>query len=148
MSQVSKRIIDPRVLNSLEEMFLDSILSCSTLQTTRDYLNDILTPTEKIMLAKRLSIAYLLLKGHDYRTIRSIVKVSTPTIGVVSRILKLQGNGLRSILSQFHKKREIKKILTELCEAALIILESGKGGNWKHAGQIKYKRKLLNHQPL
>ncbi len=43
-------------------------------------INDLFTPAEKIMVAKRLGIIYLLIKKVDYRDIADVLKVSTSTI--------------------------------------------------------------------
>ncbi|OGD92719.1 hypothetical protein A3C33_02270 [Candidatus Curtissbacteria bacterium RIFCSPHIGHO2_02_FULL_42_58] len=53
------------------------------------FLNDLLSPIERVMIAKRLAIAALLLKGNSYETIKDFLKVSTETVAKISLILKM-----------------------------------------------------------
>lgn len=52
-----------------------------------DFFGYFLTPTEQITLAKRLAIAFLLIKKCDYRMITKILRVSSSTIGSVWVVL-------------------------------------------------------------
>lgn len=59
----------------------------STLKSSADiqsFLNDLLSPIEKTMIAKRLAIAALLLRNYDYENIMDLLKVSSATISKVS----------------------------------------------------------------
>ncbi len=68
-----------------------------------DFLDDLLTPTEKVMLAKRLAIAFLLEKGYDQRAIHTILKVSTTTVTSVNYWLLHKGRGYRNVICMVRK---------------------------------------------
>ena len=68
-------------------------------QDTQLFLNDLLTPTERVVLAKRLAIAVLLIKGWGYLAIQNFLKVSSDTVGKVSQIVK-NNRGYRRIVER------------------------------------------------
>lgn len=76
----------------IEEQIFDNLWeSLSQLKNKKDieiFLADLLTPTERIMAAKRLAIAVMLLKNMDYGKIKETIKVSNETISKVSTTVK------------------------------------------------------------
>lgn len=148
MSQVSRRPLRKDIEGKIETLFLNCIALCDSPQFATDFLSDLLTPTEKVMLAKRLTIAYLLLKDYDYRTITSLLRVSTPTIGSVSRVLKQRGNGLRRIVDKLNTKRQWRQFFEELGDIALELIGTGKGANWKAGKSVLRQRKMARQSPL
>ncbi len=88
MPQVSKRVVSKQVEEKIIETFLEAL---SQLRNKKDillFINDLLYPVERIMLAKRLAIAVLLIKGWNYESINNMVKVSNDTISRVSVAIK------------------------------------------------------------
>jgi len=77
----------------------------------KEFLTDLLTPTEKVMLAKRLAIALMLIKSYDYSSIRSTLKVSPQTIGSVSLWLKYSGSGYRKSIERIIKKQKVATLI-------------------------------------
>jgi len=74
------------------------------------FLDDLLTPTEKVMLGKRLAIAILLDRGYDQRTVHTIMKTSLSTVNTVNYWLKHKGNGYRIVLEKFQNQREWQEL--------------------------------------
>jgi len=148
MAQVSRRWIKPETEKTINQMIVTSIALCGSSTEAANFIDDLLTPTEKIMLAKRLAIAYLLLKGHSYVEIKDLLKVSTPTIGSVSLLLKIRGSGYKEIVQKLAARRELRQLFESLAQAAISIFGSGKGGNkravkyWKHELDRKHKSPL------
>ena len=70
------------------------------------FLDDLLTPTEKVMLGKRLAIAILLDKGYDQRTICKIMKTSLATVNQVSYWFKNKGRGYRIVLEKLKNQKQ------------------------------------------
>ncbi|MDP2649358.1 MAG: YerC/YecD family TrpR-related protein [bacterium] len=146
MTQVSKYPIPKEIVDRIFEIFLKTFVEIKNKEEADQFISDLLTPTERIMLAKRLSIAFLLEKNYDYRTIQRILKVSSPTIASV--------NSSRVYGSQGYKKL-IKKILrgekmVNLFETSIIkllsapsTLERGKG-TWSYLKQQAEKQKKKN----
>src|SRR3989338_8494868 len=111
MAQISKRWIKPETEDKITQLFEECLVACSSKDATKNFIDDILTPTEKVVLSKRLAIAFLLDKGYGYETIKSLLKVSFATIGMVSVNLKLKGSGLRKIFEKVKRNRQVKSTL-------------------------------------
>lgn len=102
MPQVSKNQLDPKTKAQIDNDFYRTLIGLKSRGEARDFLEGLLTPTEKIMLSKRLGIAILLARGLPYRTIMDILKVSNATIGRVSTWLKTAGKEFGKALNSKH----------------------------------------------
>lgn len=114
MPQVSKIRLRKEIEERMFKIFFQSMADAKTPKETENLLNDLLTPTEKIMLAKRLAIALLLLRGYDYSTVRQILKVSYGTISRVANWLKIEGSGYRKILTKMARQEIWKDLLNQI----------------------------------
>lgn len=74
------------------------------------FLDDLLTPMEKVMLAKRLMAAVLLQRGYSYGAISRILKMSKTTIHLIQRELIKSGEGYRTIFSRFFRESKGTKL--------------------------------------
>ena len=72
------------------------------------FLQDILSPTEKIMIAKRLAIASLLSKNYDYEAIKNLLKVSQGTIAKVALTLKFN-KGYKIVIDKIQRSEAMKE---------------------------------------
>jgi len=79
MPHVSRHKIEKDVKNELEERVL-SFLNNTGAKTRRKIFQEILTPTERVMLAKRLTLVFLLDTQVPIEGISKSLKVSTSTI--------------------------------------------------------------------
>jgi len=104
MAQVSKYPVSKDVSDRMFEVFQTTISSLNNKKDIEEFLDELLSPIEKIMLAKRLSIAILLAKGYSYPAISGILRVTPSTIASVSLTLKYRGKGYQ---------RAIDKILSD-----------------------------------
>lgn len=89
MTQVSRRVLHKQVEQQIFETLWEAISQVRNREDIQIFLNDLLTPTERMMIAKRLAIAVLLLKERNYETIKDFLKVSNETISKVALTLKL-----------------------------------------------------------
>lgn len=101
MAQLSKIQLESKIAKQIAEQLVETLRLLSSSKEIISLLNELLTPTERLMIAKRLGIAVLLSKGYGYRDIRGILKVSFPTIRSVEFWLK-HGDGY---------KKEVGRIL-------------------------------------
>ncbi|MBI2442709.1 MAG: hypothetical protein HYV40_02230 [Candidatus Levybacteria bacterium] len=99
MSQVSKYPVNKEVEERISQLFQSAITKLHSTKDVEEFLNDFLSPVEKVVLAKRLAIALLLSKGYGYSSIQDILKVTYPTIASVSVTLKYGGKGYKKLLS-------------------------------------------------
>lgn len=98
MSQISRKKIENKIEEKISEIFIDSILKLKNKNEVVEFLDELLTPTEKVMLTKRLSIALLLSKGYEYKTIEAILKVTSSTIARQAYFSKHKGKALNRIV--------------------------------------------------
>ena len=106
MAQVSRRFVNPSVQKKIQELFLDCIARCRDQKTTAAFIDALLTDTEKIMIAKRVAIALMLLKGRITEEIQDTLKVSGQTVWTVGGWLRTRGAEFRSILKDVIKRDE------------------------------------------
>lgn len=148
MTQVSKRWLSKEIENRIFEIFWQSLAYCSTKETVASFLEDLLTPTEKIMLAKRVSIAFLLLKGYDYKSINDTLKVSDPTIWTVNLWLKTRGKGYRMILEKIIKSEKMEKFWQDVEKHIQDVLPPRPGTNWAEVRRRQWEKRKIQQKPF
>lgn len=141
MAQVSKRYLDKQVEERILDLFWNSLSSLSTKEKVALFLNDLLTQTEKIMLSKRLAIAFMLMKGQDYPTINERLKVSDATIWNVKTSLTLGGKGYKMAIEQIMNKEKWEKFWQDLDNLFQEILPPRYGTNWKEVRRKQWKKR-------
>lgn len=100
MAQVSKYPVSKEVSDRMFEVFSNTISHLSKKENIEEFMSELLSPIEKIMLAKRLSIAVLLAKGYSYPSISNILRVTPQTIASVSLTLKYRGKGYQKAVEK------------------------------------------------
>jgi len=134
MSQVSKYPLRRDIYEQLENLFMDTLSRMTDKRLVNNFLTDFLTPTEKIVLMKRLGIYVLLGKKYSYRSIQAVLRVSLPTISHASRSYNYLGKGCKKVIDQLVKEEKIDRfILSVLDIVAKEFSRSRKGsGVWKY----------------
>lgn len=95
-----------------EDMVYDlvqGIVQAKSLNDAALFLQDLLTKSEMKVLAKRLRIAKLLLKGATYTDIEAKLNVSHGTIAKIAAWLSERGEGFRNITNNLPERREEEK---------------------------------------
>lgn len=141
MTMVSKYPLNDKIKTRVFELFLDTLAGIKTGKEVENFISEFLSPTEKIMLAKRLSIAILLNKNYEVREICKILKVSKNTIVKVNQFIKHKQGYLYNLTQEINRDNKIKEFWEEVgfnIEKSAIPLSVG---NWSA------KRKLIekNH---
>lgn len=119
MSKISRRYFDKELEDRIFEVFLKTIVDIKTVAEARDFIEDLLSPTEKIMLIKRLAIAILLTKGKTYDYIDHTLKVSRATIMTVSLWLKHGKGGYRKVVDKIIKSQNKEELMDKIEEILL-----------------------------
>lgn len=140
MAQVSKYPIHKDVEKRIFEIFKTTISSLKDQEEIEEFLEDFLSPVEKIMLAKRLSIAVFLAKGYSYPTIASILRVTPTTIATVSLSLKYSGKGYKKMVEKILRD-EKTDAFWEKVEDLLSHIPDLKGSSWVYQRQEYQKKK-------
>src|SRR3989344_1358503 len=146
MTQVSKYPISKKVADRIFEVFLKTIVEIKNNKEADEFISDLLTPTEKIMLAKRLAVAFLLEKGYDYRTIQKIIRVSSPTISSVNTALKYGSESYKKFVTRIIKEEKLISFLDDAIVKLLSVpVGKGKGsGTWTYLKQKAEEQKRKN----
>ncbi len=141
MPQVSKRKMDKEVE---VEMFRQFWLSLGKLRDVRhisSFYSDLLTETEKIMLAKRFTVAVLLLRGKHPVEIRDTLRVTFTTIGSVGSWLKNAKPETATVLQAIVKEGNWRALLTRI-DSLLDDLPPRYGTNWsREYGERRARRR-------
>ena len=128
MPHVSYRKLKKEHLQKLYDEFASALQKSAQKSWTKFFLNDFLTYTEKIMLAKKFAVIYLLSKDVPTSYIYEALHMSPAT---VSRMSAKYDRGRYSSLLKAIKKEdgEIWKILEKILKAGLPPV-AGRG-RWK-----------------
>lgn len=142
MTQISTQLVDPKVEKKIQELFSDCIKRCQDDDTVAAFIDDLLTPTEKVMLAKRVAIALMILKGNTYEQIEIKLKVSKPTIWKVSTWFAVEGKGYRKLLSEVIKEddRRQKEHRNALWDAENPPILPTPGRDWKADARDRWRK--------
>ena len=81
----------------------EAIASLDNSTAIKNFLNEILTASERLMLKRRWHIARLLNGGLDIRSAAKAAKVSTQTVGRIRQILQKNGSFLAKLLNQVNE---------------------------------------------
>ena len=110
MTQVSRFPLPNPLEKQMHTAIRKAFADLRTEDEVSAFLDDLLSPTEKIMLGKRLAIAILLDRGYDQRTIHTIMKTSLSTVNSVNFWLKNKGNGYRIVLAKLKSQKEWQEL--------------------------------------
>lgn len=143
MAQVSKYPIRKEIADRIFELFIKTLINVKKKEDAEKLVADLLTPTERIVLAKRLTIAFLLEKGYDYRSIKGILKVSSPTIAAVNLVRQYGSKGYKIFINKIAKEESISKFLKDAAIklVSLPATSTKGGGSWRYLKQELEKEK-------
>lgn len=131
MPQISKHQLSTEVRDEIIENLWLSLVTLSKKEEASSFIDDLLTNTEKVMLAKRLAIAVLLLRNWKYDDIKNFLKVSSGTINSVNRKIHEGAKGFLSTIQQLEKKKSLSKMIQK-SEKSLGIMPPIVGrGRWR-----------------
>lgn len=148
MPQVSRFRVNQEIEKRMFEIFEKTLADLKAADQIKSYLGDLLTPTEKIMLSKRLAIAVLLAKGYNYRTISGILKVSTSTVLAIVKRQLVDGRGLGMVTKKILKEEETKKFFVGLEKTLAKILNPHPAVQEKTDYYYQKKMEKLNCRPF
>lgn len=139
MTQVSRYPLRKEMEERLFEVFWQVLADIKTSREAKVFFHDLLTPTERVMLVKRLGIALLLIKKYDYSQITDILKVSTGTIARIALWLKTEGSGYRKSVEKVIKREKHEEFWDKLEEVVAQIIPPRRGSNWTEERRKKYQ---------
>ena len=145
---ISKYPLDKSIEKRIYEIFLKTFADLRDPNGLNEFLEDFLTPTEKVMLAKRLSIAVLLAKKYDFRTICKILRVSFNTVADVSLLMKHRGPGYRKVVEKILLDEKIEQFWNNIDYQLGKLMVPNKGGDWKKRRYEVEQKRIRSHKPF
>ena len=142
MTQISRFKLKQPVLEKLFELFFEIVGKQSNKKGFNNIISELFSPVEKIMIAKRIAIIYLLLKDKDYITICHVLKVSTST---VSKYMYLKENStalvpaFRNILLSDSLKLFMEELLSEILAPGVPHVDWSAA--WKRRTEVERKKR-------
>src|SRR3989344_8538377 len=146
MSQISKYQMDKILEERMFSVFYQTLADLRKKDEVQEFLNDLLTPTERIMLAKRLAIATLLIKGTTYEYIRDVIKVSTSTIMGVKTWLNIGGKGYLKAVTKLILNEKFDAFLDKTEELIEKLTIPRPGSDWSKKRSQSWKEYSLRRK--
>lgn len=144
MTKISKRLLNKNLENRIFEVFIKTLVDLKNSNDVENFLNDLLSPIERIMIVKRLAIAILLAKGYTYETICDILKVTPTTIVKVSYWLKYgNNNGYKKVIDTFQKNKSREETMDKIEEIFLQLSPPKKLGIYGFEQKSKKGKELF-----
>lgn len=144
MTRISKYVLDKALQDEMFRQFWLSLSLLKDASTVSSFFSDLLSQTEEIMLAKRFTIAVLILRGKTPPEITRTIHVSSSTIGSVNAWLKNAKPRTRQILELIIKESRWQKLLDQV-EALLDKIPPQYGTNWSRVESEKRTRRIDRH---
>jgi uncharacterized protein YerC len=123
------------------QKFWQSLSSLRDADSVASFFSDFLTGTEELMLAKRFTVAVLLLRGRQPKDIKKILHVSNSTTGSVGAWLKNAKPKTIATLERIMKESQWDAFIDKI-EELFDELPPRYGTDWSKAGKAKWKRKV------
>ena len=142
MTQISKYKLNSKVYEKIFSLF-PQFLYKMTKQGHQGLLVDsFFTNTEKTIFAKRIAIAFMLVKGYKYSDIVSKIKVSQGTVAKISEALRVHSEVIVKELESIAKEDAFNEFLGSI-DYQVSSLIPPKGRNWSvwKANLIKEREK-------
>jgi TrpR-related protein YerC/YecD len=103
--------VDQKQRERMMNDFFEIVSKMKTKKDAENFFKDILTPSETLMLTRRIEIAKMLLAGFSYADIKKSLKVGDNTINYVNRWLFSGFGGYLKELQESKNRKEAEKQL-------------------------------------
>lgn len=140
MSQVSKYPLSKDIEEKMFKLFFEAFARLSNPLDIQKFLEDLLGPVEKTMLAKRLAIALLLTRGYRYESIKKTLRVSSETIARVNIWLNHKGEGYKMVIQKILQDKKMTEFW-EMIEDILVAVIPPITSTGKALHHDRWKRK-------
>ena len=129
MARLSSYKLKPEIHEKLANLFLEVLSATNKTDSGRLFINNLLSTSEQLMLAKRVGVAILVKRGYSYEAIKDVLKVSQGTVAKVTDILARAPKVSHRILERIIIEKQVAETLGKI-EYHLSELLPPKGGDW------------------
>lgn len=119
MPKVSQNKLSAAIQGEILRTLFSGIAHIHSERDVSILLRDLLTPTEHIMLAKRLMAALLLERGYPIHKICGMLKLSRTTVTLIRTALARGGEGYRIAAAVIARVSKIETMLKRLDEGVV-----------------------------
>ena len=91
MVNISKKKLKKDILDQINNRLINTIAQLETNLSTKNFINDLLSEFEKIVLAKRLSVIFMLQENISWYRISRLLNLSPTTVRKIAREIDLAG---------------------------------------------------------
>ena len=136
MVRLSKYQLSEDKLEKLFDLFFNIVGKRNNKTEFLDILNDVLSQSEKIMIAKRIALSFLLMKVIENGTICYVLKLSPSTVAKFAFILQTHTDrGIQKAFQLIILKENLKDMFMDICNT--LFAPGIYGVNWSAAWQRK-----------
>src|SRR3989344_2833366 len=135
MTRISKYRLKESVYEKLFTLLFEVLAKKTSKEDFNKVLIELLSPVERIMIAKRIIIIFLLMKKIDYYTICDVVKVSSSTVSKFHFVME-KSDGIVPALKNLVRNEKIAIFLQGLYNE--LFPPGTYGINWKSAWERKF----------
>ncbi len=139
MTRISRFRLKDDIYERIYDLFCDVLMHNKRKKDFKDLLSDLLTPTEQIMIAKRVALLFLLQRNLPQNLIAKKLRLSPSTVSYWA-LLKSKTNGINRTLSRIGKQKEIISLLEDVF-ADIFIQPGIKRGHWELYWQDQKRRR-------
>lgn len=125
MPQVSRKKLPTKIQQKIDSSFYEAVSSIKGDKEVELFLKDLLTPTERVMIPKRLAIAILLSKGYSNGVICSQLNVTQSTVAAVARTLEFS-SGFKKVIDKLRNNEAWRSMWQDIENLLYRFSSSGK----------------------
>lgn len=130
MVNLSKVQVDEKKLIKLYQLMFEILNKADDKDDFFEIIKDILSPPEQLMIAKRIAIIYLLLKGVDHTTIAKYLRSSRATVAKFSLLFYDKESKIIGVIGELLNQEKISHFFEDLF-ADIFIKPGLKIGHWQ-----------------
>jgi len=130
MVNLTKKYVDEKKLVKINQLMFEILNKAEDKEDFLELIKDILSPPEQLMVAKRIAIIYLLLKGVDHSTIAKYLKSSRATVAKFSLLFYDKETKLIGVIGDLLNNENISHFFEDLF-ADILIHPGLKIGHWQ-----------------
>jgi uncharacterized protein YerC len=122
VSQVSKRVIDPKIKKQTLDSLTFLIRDLNDIVDTEKFLSSVLSDTERLMVAKRITAAFLLRHNIESSKIQDILKLTPSTVFRLKLWIQTHQEGFDITFNKLERQRRseaTKDILYKILDYAI-----------------------------
>ncbi len=99
----------------IDELFIDFVKAMDSVRNSveaSNFIKDLLTEQELIILVRRLQVVRLLEQNYTYKQIHKVMRVGNSTVTKVHAWMDLYGEGYRTVIGRTKNQSETKEVNT------------------------------------